>query len=125
MKQQQLVEEVVMHGLRPKFPPHAPYAYVSLAQACWSGSAAARPLFEEVRGDLLFGELLFGALLYSEGCYSAAVIRSLFFGRCYSATVFPPLLFGRCYSATVFRHCYSAAVIQRVRSYEETSVWGG
>lgn len=49
MKQQQLVEEVVMRGLRPKFPSHAPPAYVNLAQACWSGSAQARPTFDEVR----------------------------------------------------------------------------
>jgi len=47
MKQQQLVEEVVMRGLRPKFPSHAPPAYVALAQACWSGSAQARPTFDE------------------------------------------------------------------------------
>ena len=32
MKQQQLVEEVVMRGLRPKFPAHAPPAYIQLAQ---------------------------------------------------------------------------------------------
>jgi hypothetical protein len=32
LKQQQLVEEVVMRGLRPKFPSHTPYSYVSLAQ---------------------------------------------------------------------------------------------
>jgi hypothetical protein len=48
LKQQQLVEEVVMRGLRPKFPSHTPYSYVNLAQACWSGSAQARPSFEEV-----------------------------------------------------------------------------
>ncbi|GAX83961.1 hypothetical protein CEUSTIGMA_g11385.t1 [Chlamydomonas eustigma] len=47
MKQQQLVEEVVMRGLRPKFPAHAPTAYVQLAQACWSGSPQQRPTFEE------------------------------------------------------------------------------
>jgi hypothetical protein len=52
MKQQQLVEEVVMRGLRPKFPSHAPPAYVALAQACWSGSPQARPTFEESLGTL-------------------------------------------------------------------------
>lgn len=50
MKQQALVEEVVMRGLRPRFPSHTPPSYVLLAQACWSGSAQARPTFEEVRG---------------------------------------------------------------------------
>ncbi|KAL6746275.1 kinase-like domain-containing protein [Haematococcus lacustris] len=48
LKQQQLVEEVVMRGLRPKFPFDAPQPYVSLSQACWSGSAHARPTFDEV-----------------------------------------------------------------------------
>ena len=47
MKQHQLVEEVVMRGLRPKFPPHAPPAYIQLAQSCWSGSPQLRPSFEE------------------------------------------------------------------------------
>jgi serine/threonine protein kinase len=45
MKQQQLVEEVVMRGLRPKFPSHAPPAYIQLAQSCWSGSPNLRPTF--------------------------------------------------------------------------------
>ncbi|KAJ9519284.1 hypothetical protein QJQ45_017942 [Haematococcus lacustris] len=48
LKQQQLVEEVVMRGLRPKFPFDAPQPYVALSQACWSGSAHARPTFDEV-----------------------------------------------------------------------------
>lgn len=47
MKQQHLVEEVVIRGLRPKFPSHAPPAYVRLAQACWSGAPQQRPTFEE------------------------------------------------------------------------------
>ena len=47
VKQHQLVEEVVMRGLRPKFPPHAPPAYIKLAQSCWSGSPQLRPSFEE------------------------------------------------------------------------------
>ncbi len=50
MKQQALVEEVVMRGLRPRFPSHSPPAYMLLAQACWSGSAASRPTFDEVGG---------------------------------------------------------------------------
>jgi hypothetical protein len=47
MKQQQLVEEVVMRGLRPKFPSHAPHGYVILAMAAWSGAPATRPTFDE------------------------------------------------------------------------------
>lgn len=52
MKQQQLVEEVVMRGLRPRFSSSTPPPYVSLAQACWSGSAAARPQFDDALGQL-------------------------------------------------------------------------
>jgi hypothetical protein len=48
MKQQQIVEEVVMRGLRPRFPPGAPRGYVELAQACWSGAATSRPTFDAV-----------------------------------------------------------------------------
>jgi len=48
MKQQQIVEEVVMRGLRPRFPPGTPRGYAELAQACWSGAATSRPSFEEV-----------------------------------------------------------------------------
>ncbi|KAG1661596.1 hypothetical protein FOA52_000771 [Chlamydomonas sp. UWO 241] len=48
MKQQQLVEEVVMRGLRPKFPTLGPATYVQLSQACWSGSPQGRPTFDEV-----------------------------------------------------------------------------
>ncbi|GIL83127.1 hypothetical protein Vretimale_11467 [Volvox reticuliferus] len=48
MKQQQLVEEVVMRGLRPKFPGTAPAGYVVLAQSAWSGSPQARPSFDEI-----------------------------------------------------------------------------
>lgn len=48
MKQQQLVEEVVMRGLRPKFPSTAPAGYVVLAQSAWSGSPQARPSFDEI-----------------------------------------------------------------------------
>ena len=36
-----------MRGLRPKFPAHAPPAYIQLAQSCWSGSPQLRPTFEE------------------------------------------------------------------------------
>ncbi|MEW5297631.1 MAG: hypothetical protein WDW36_000829 [Sanguina aurantia] len=52
MKQQQLVEEVVMRGLRPRFSSSTPPPYVALAQACWSGSAAARPQFDDALGQL-------------------------------------------------------------------------
>jgi len=48
MKQQQIVEEVVMRGLRPRFPSGTPRGYAELAQACWSGAATSRPSFEEV-----------------------------------------------------------------------------
>ena len=48
MTQQQIVEEVVMRGLRPKFPAGTPRGYAELAHACWAGSAANRPSFEEV-----------------------------------------------------------------------------
>ncbi len=47
MKQQTLVEEVVLRGLRPKFPRHAPPAYVQLAQSCWNALPGARPTFDE------------------------------------------------------------------------------
>eukprot|EP00798_Chlamydomonas_sp_ICE-L_P030868 gene30868-35912_t len=47
MKQQQLVEEVVMRGLRPKFPADTPSSYINLAQACWNGAPQTRPTFEE------------------------------------------------------------------------------
>ncbi|KAG1661344.1 hypothetical protein FOA52_005906 [Chlamydomonas sp. UWO 241] len=47
-KQQQLVEEVVMRGLRPTFPPHTPPNYKQLAQECWSGAPAQRPTFKDV-----------------------------------------------------------------------------
>ncbi len=48
MKQQQLVEEVVMRGLRPKFPATAPAGYVAVAQSAWSGSPQARPTFDDI-----------------------------------------------------------------------------
>eukprot|EP00967_Tisochrysis_lutea_P147070 scaffold278797_cov15-Tisochrysis_lutea.AAC.1 len=60
MKQQQIVEEVVMRGLRPRFPPGTPRGYAELAQACWSGAATSRPSFEEVGrswpGSVIAGE---------------------------------------------------------------------
>lgn len=52
MKQQQLVEEVVMRGLRPRFPATTPAAYTALAQSCWNGSAAARPSFDQINSNL-------------------------------------------------------------------------
>ena len=42
-----LPSQVVMRGLRPKFPAHAPPAFIQLAQSCWSGSPQMRPTFEE------------------------------------------------------------------------------
>eukprot|EP00798_Chlamydomonas_sp_ICE-L_P005664 gene5664-8989_t len=52
MKQQQLVEEVVMWGIRPKFNGSAPQEYVALSQACWNGLPTSRPTFDEVVATL-------------------------------------------------------------------------
>ncbi|KAG1656207.1 hypothetical protein FOA52_011337 [Chlamydomonas sp. UWO 241] len=47
-KQIDIVEEVVMNGLRPRFPVHAPPPYARLAQTCWRGNAHTRPTFPSV-----------------------------------------------------------------------------
>jgi hypothetical protein len=48
MRQQKVVEDVVLRGLRPRFPAGTPQAYASLAAACWSSTPSSRPSFAEV-----------------------------------------------------------------------------
>jgi len=52
MKQQQMVELVVMRGLRPVFPTYAPASYVALATHCWCGAPMQRPTFTNVLASL-------------------------------------------------------------------------
>jgi hypothetical protein len=44
----QVVEEVVLRGLRPCFPVGTPPGYAQLAASCWHATAGARPTFQEV-----------------------------------------------------------------------------
>ncbi|KAG1656211.1 hypothetical protein FOA52_011341 [Chlamydomonas sp. UWO 241] len=47
-KQIDIVEEVAMSGLRPRFPSHTPAPYALLAQTCWRHSPHTRPTFPSV-----------------------------------------------------------------------------
>lgn len=51
----QVVEEVVLRGLRPCFPVGTPPGYASLAASCWHATAGARPTFQEVIARLQVG----------------------------------------------------------------------
>lgn len=48
----QVVEEVVLRGLRPAFPVGTPLGYAQLAASCWHATASSRPTFQEVIGRL-------------------------------------------------------------------------
>jgi hypothetical protein len=61
MSQQKVVEEVVLRGLRPSFPPGTPLGYTQLACSCWHATAGQRPSFQEIVGRLQVGLLGAGA----------------------------------------------------------------
>ncbi|KAI8466929.1 MAG: hypothetical protein J3K34DRAFT_524170 [Monoraphidium minutum] len=47
-----LGHRVAVEGLRPRFPPFAPWPYAELAEACWAADPDARPPFERVVAEL-------------------------------------------------------------------------
>lgn len=52
MKQQQVVEDVVLKGLRPRFPAECLPQYSALAKSCWNTSPGLRPTFQDVLKSL-------------------------------------------------------------------------
>lgn len=47
-----MLSHAIIVGKRPEFPEDTPDDFKSLAEACWHGTASARPTFREIMGNL-------------------------------------------------------------------------
>jgi hypothetical protein len=43
---------VVVHNVRPEFPPYIPAVYARLAQRCWAKEPSQRPAMKQVLAEL-------------------------------------------------------------------------
>jgi hypothetical protein len=69
-----VIERVYKSGMRPRFPPTAPPAFVALAEECWHSDPSRRPPFNEIaeRLDLIATELLSPAAAAARAAAGAA-----------------------------------------------------